>query len=99
MKFKLFVIAYMMCNMAFAQEVINAPMACFNTDKLFKDLKEIHEETPIIVGKATDMAGSTMSFWVSKNDTWSIVATLGDVSCLVGVGINLSVLRKRGVGI
>jgi len=68
-------------------EVVNITLECYNTMKVFTELQKTYKELPIILGKASDQAGSTMTLWISpKEKTWTIVATKDKLSCIVGTG-------------
>jgi hypothetical protein len=76
------------------KEKFDVTLFCYDTDSLFSALRKDFDERPFFVGKANDVASSTMSFWVSKKgDTWSIIATIDDMSCVVGSGTNLQLLK------
>ena len=82
-----------------AGEMVPTEMYCSTTKELAKDLKDKYKEVPLLVGKTIDEAKSVMSFWVNpETKSWSIIATKGDYSCLVGAGENFSML-KRGTPI
>ena len=68
-------------------EVVNVRLECYNTNRIFNELQKTYKEIPIILGKASDEAGSTMTLWVNpKEKTWTIVATKDKLSCIVGSG-------------
>lgn len=69
------------------EEVVTTEITCYDTDTLFKTLKETYYEYPIAMGITNDRANSTMSIWVSpKEKSWSIVATKKEISCVIGTG-------------
>ena len=77
------------------KEKLDVTMLCYNTDELFTTLKKEFNESPFLAGEADDMATSTMSFWMSKKgDTWTIVASVKEISCIVGTGKNITVIRS-----
>jgi len=68
-------------------EIVTARLECYNTMKIFTELQKVYKEMPIILGKTSDEAGSTMTLWISpKEKTWTIVATKDKLSCIVGAG-------------
>jgi len=68
-------------------EVVDIKIECYNTMKVFTELQKVYKELPVILGKASDEAGSTMTLWISpKEKTWTIVATKDKISCIVGAG-------------
>ena len=68
-------------------EVVNVKIECYNTMKIFTELQKTYKEIPVLLGKASDEAGSTMTLWTSPSEkTWTIVATKDKLSCIVGVG-------------
>lgn len=71
-------------------------MVCDDTKEVAATLKEIFEESPILFGKTADQIGSTMSIWInSAEGSWTIVATKGDLSCVIGYGTNLKVISTK----
>jgi hypothetical protein len=69
------------------EEVVTTEITCYDTDTLFKTLKETYYEYPIALGMTNDKANSTMSVWVSpRNKSWTITATKQAVSCIIGAG-------------
>lgn len=77
----------------FASEVIPIEMYCDNTKEIVKTLRETYKEIPIITGKTSDVAGSIMTIWTNPlTESWTIVATKEDYSCIVGVGTKFNVI-------
>lgn len=77
-----------------ATDELSTQFYCYDTEKLFTELRSEYLETPFLMGETSDVAGSTMSLWMSKNgQTWTIVATKKDLSCVVGAGKNLRLVR------
>lgn len=76
-------------------DTVQIELSCFDTNTLFKELRKEYEESPLVYGEADDVANSTMSLWTKKNgESWTIVATKKDLSCIVGVGRNLKIVRS-----
>jgi len=76
-----------------ATEVLTFKAVCNDTKVITDNLMKKYKEFPIIFGNAEDEAKSTMSFWVNaKNNTWSIVATRDNISCIIGTGTNLKIV-------
>jgi hypothetical protein len=84
-----------------AEEVITFEAPCFDTNKLFAELKIKFKETPIILGNVSDQARSTMSLWINPvEETWTIISTKKDTSCVIGTGINFKLAPyKKGTDI
>jgi hypothetical protein len=81
---------------AVSEEIVNIQLPCYNTKVLFDTLKKNYKESPILVGKANDVAKSTMTLWVNPvEDNWTIVATKGDLSCVVGTGTHFKVMPNK----
>lgn len=81
---------------AVSEEIVNIQLPCYNTKVLFDTLKKNYKESPILVGKADDVAKSTMTLWVNPvEDNWTIVATKGDLSCVVGTGTHFKVMPNK----
>ena len=78
---------------AFAGEVVSSEMVCDETKVIVRMLRENFKEIPVITGKADDIAGSVMTIWTNPiTDTWTIVATKDDYSCVIGVGSKFKVI-------
>ena len=79
-----------------SEEIVNIELPCYNTKVLFNTLKKNYKESPILIGKADDVAKSTMTLWVNPiDDNWTIVATKGDLSCVVGTGTHFKVMPNK----
>ena len=79
-----------------SEEIVNIQLPCYNTKVLFDTLKKNYKESPILVGKTDDVAKSTMTLWVNPlEDNWTIVATKGDLSCVVGTGTQFKIMPKK----
>ena len=79
-----------------SEEIVNIQLPCYNTKVLFDTLKKNYKESPILIGKADDVAKSTMTLWVNPiDDNWTIVATKGDLSCVVGTGTHFKVMPNK----
>ena len=78
---------------AFAGEVVQRDMFCADTKIIVKDLREKYNEIPVVTGKVDDEAKSLMTIWMNPvEETWTIVATNKDYSCIIGVGQKLKVI-------
>ena len=78
------------------EETVKTELPCYNTQELFKSLREKFKELPLLTGKTDDEANSTMSVWLNpiEND-WTIVATKKDLSCVVGTGTDMKIIPTR----
>lgn len=76
-----------------AGEVISRDMFCADTKLIVKDLRDKYNEIPVVTGKVDDEAQSLMTIWMNPvEETWTIVATNKDYSCIIGVGQKLKVI-------
>ena len=72
----------------------NITLPCYDTDKLFEKLTKDYQEFPLLMGETDDIAQSTMSLWISKQgESWTIITSKDKISCLVGVGKKIKLLR------
>jgi hypothetical protein len=79
-----------------SEEIVTFEAPCYTTTELFSSLKELYKESPIIIGKATDEAGSTMSFWINPIKlSWTIIATKGNLSCVIGSGTHFKIMPNK----
>lgn len=77
-----------------AGELILRDMYCDDTKTIAVELRDKYNEIPVVSGKASDMAGSTMTIWMNPaSDSWTIVSTKDDFSCIIGVGEKLKVIN------
>ena len=96
MKKVLVTIVALMSLTALAGELEQRDMYCDTTKSIVETLKSKYYEMPVITGKADDEAGSIMTIWTNPaNDSWTIVATKDDTSCIIGVGKNLKVISYK----
>jgi len=87
------ILVYLLALNAFAGEVVTRDMYCADTKLIVKDLRDKYKEMPVITGKTDDEAQSLMTIWMNPVDeTWTIVATNKDYSCIIGVGQQLKVI-------
>jgi hypothetical protein len=76
-----------------AGEVLTNEMTCEKTKIVFAVLKKEHGEIPVVLGKSDDIAQTIMTLWTNPtSDSWTIVATKDDISCIVGSGQKLKVI-------
>lgn len=81
---------------AHATDIEMREMFCDDTKEIVKMLKEDYKEMPVITGITDDVAKSIMSIWTNPvTDTWTILATHKDYSCVIGTGKNLKVIDYR----
>ena len=79
-----------------SEEIVNIQLPCYNTKVLFDTLKKNYKESPILIGKTDDVAKSTMTLWVNPiEDNWTIIATKGELSCVVGTGTQFKIMPKK----
>ena len=78
------------------EEIVTIEIPCYNSKVLFNALKKNYKESPILIGNADDVAKSTMTLWVNPiEDNWTIVATKGDLSCVVGTGTHFKIMPNK----
>jgi hypothetical protein len=74
-------------------EIVDIKIECYNTSRVFTELQKTYKETPILLGRTSDEAKSTMTLWINTNTkSWTIVATKDTLSCIVGSGDNVELL-------
>lgn len=97
-------LVFCLCSYSYAQnlpelkrkDTVNTTFPCYDTKELFKSLRVNYQEMPFVFGKADDMAGSTFSMWIGPSDkTFTLVATVDDLSCVVGSGSSLKLVPKE----
>lgn len=77
-----------------AGEVVPRDMFCDDTKTIVKSLKETYQEMPVISGRVDDEANSILTIWTNPTtDSWTIVATKKDYSCIIGTGEKLKVIN------
>ena len=81
---------------SFAGEKLTREMYCDDTTSVYQILKDTYQERVLIVGKADDVAESLMSFWINPlTKSWTILATKGDLTCIVGTGSSFELISVR----
>jgi hypothetical protein len=86
---------------SYAQEVtdtVETTLPCYNTEEIFKSLKDQYKEFPVLTGKAGDFANSTISVWMNPTEnSWTIIATKKDITCVIGMGTDMKLVpHSRG---
>ena len=83
------------------EESISVDLPCYNTKEIFKSLREKYKEFPVMTGSVSDEANSVISLWLNPVDNkWTILATKKDLTCVVGVGIDMKIVPyKKGTSI
>lgn len=80
---------------AVATETVDTQVVCGDTTTIFNELRNKYKESPIVMGDVADKSSSIMSLWTSKvGESWTIVASKDDISCIIGAGSNLKIIRK-----
>lgn len=75
------------------EEIVKFEAPCYDTSVLLTALKDTYKEVPVIMGKADDIAESTMSIWTNPTDkSWTIVATKKNLSCVIGTGTHFKII-------
>ena len=82
-----------------AGELVPRDMLCDDTKVIVQSLREKYKEMPVVTGKVDDEAGSLLTIWMNPiNNTWTILATSKDYSCVIGVGQDLKVVNYNKKG-
>jgi hypothetical protein len=78
------------------KDTVETAFPCYDTTELFKTLRVNYQEVPFIFGKADDLAQSTFSMWIGPKDkTFTLVATINNLSCVVGSGRDMKLVPKE----
>ena len=83
-----------------ASEIITTEIYCDKTSTITETLRKSYQEFPFGVGKANDVAGSIMSFWINPTTkSWTIISTKKEITCVIGTGqdFNLVPYNKKSV--
>jgi hypothetical protein len=98
MKIYLIALTLVLSVSAMASEVLPFEAICDDTDTIFKKLLSKYEEKPIVIGISADRIGSTMTLWAnSKTQSWTIVATKGELSCVIGTGSKVTLILGESI--
>ncbi len=100
-------LALLMCCIitnSYSQEIkdsVETELPCYDTEEIFKSLKDKFKEFPFMTGRAGDFANSIVSIWMNPVDgTWTIIATKKDITCIVGMGTDMKIVpNKKGPNI
>lgn len=83
-------------NISIAGEMIPMQILCEDSKIVIEELRDKYHEIPVIMGQTNDIAGTLMTLWTNPiNNSWTIVATKDDISCIVGTGENLRVIDYK----
>jgi hypothetical protein len=83
-----------------AEEYRSFRVVCDKTESIIASLKEKYKEIPIIAGSRLGSSKSTISVWGNpETETFTVLDSLGDMSCVLAVGNNISILLGQGEGI
>ena len=98
------IVCTLLSNNSYSQEItdtVETELPCYNTNEIFKSLKEKYKEVPLMTGRAGDFANSIISIWMNPVDTtWTIIATKKDITCIVGMGTDMQLVpHKKGPNI
>ena len=77
--------------------VIPYEAICDDTKTIIGKLKESNE-SPYVIGNTLDNAGTTMLVWInnySEEKEWTITASKGKITCIIGTGRNLKLLSPK----
>ncbi len=100
-KMKYWIISLFIVNTCVAGELVTREMYCDETSTINKTLRDKYQEIPVLIGKTSDLAESIMTLWTNPVDnTWTIVSTKNDYSCIIGVGEKLTIIdykRKKNI--
>lgn len=79
-----------------AGEMVQREMYCDESKTISKTLLDKYQEIPVLIGKTSDVAESVMTLWSNPvSESWTIVSTKNDYSCIVGVGEKLTIIDYR----
>ena len=79
-----------------AGEMVPIEILCDDTKIISEELRDKYNEIPVVMGKTNDVAGTIMTLWTNPiSNTWTIVATKNETSCIVGTGEKLRVIDYK----
>jgi hypothetical protein len=85
---------------AHTEEYRGFRVVCDKTETIISSLKEKYNEVPLIAGKRTNSVKSTISVWGNpETNTFSVLDTHGDTTCVLAVGTDITILLKEGESI
>lgn len=78
-----------------AQETKILRVVCDDTETLYKNLEKEYKERPIIKGEGLQKDSGFMTLWRNLNTkTWTVVYTVGDMSCVLAAGKDLEFTKE-----
>ena len=99
-KFSLLILLGAISFNTVAEEYRSFRVVCDKTETIVASLKEKYKELPIIAGRRLSSSKSTISVWGNpETETFTILDSLGDQSCVLAVGNDITILLKEGEGI
>jgi hypothetical protein len=82
-----------------AQEQRTMKVFCDKTEVVMNSLQGKYYEIPILAGQNLNRSHSTLSVWGNPaTNTFTILDTLGDTTCVIAVGDNLTILLNDPQG-
>jgi len=85
---------------AHTEEYRGFRVVCDKTETIISSLKEKYKEVAIIAGKRLNSVKSTISVWGNpETETFTVLDTHGDMTCVLAVGTDITVLLKEGESI
>lgn len=99
-RLSLFILLSLLSLNLTAQERRTMGVFCAKTEEVLSSLRGKYKEIPLIAGKSLNSTGSTISIWGNpETETFTILDTHGDTTCILGAGTNITILLKEGESI
>jgi len=80
-----------------AEDIRSLRVQCDDTNTVMNTLKERFNEVPVVAGRSPNPLGSTISVWGNPlTNTFTILHTMGNTTCVLGVGDDFTILLTEG---
>lgn len=97
---KILLLLTLIATSSHAEDVRGVKVVCDKTEVIISQLKEKFKEIPILAGKNLNSVRSTISVWGNPaTETFTILDSHGDTSCVLAIGTDIVILLKEGEGI
>ena len=84
---------------SFAAEQRKFTVVCDRTEEIIATLRDKHQEIPILAGRNFNSVRSTISVWGNpEKETFTILDSHDGMSCVIGVGDNVTILLTEPEG-
>lgn len=96
MKFKFLILCLLasFSKLSYSQVTYKKEITCGKTEIVFTILLGKFQEKPILYGKSSEQAETTIALWMSPDKTFTITSTIDNVTCILESGTDLLPMKN-----